>query len=247
MHRILIPVEVLEGETVPAPLIEALSGVPVVVLGYHVLPEQTPPAQARMQFEDRAQEVLAGIRDAFADAGGDCETCLVFTHEAEQTFQRVADETDCAAVLLPNPVGTVEDVLVSLRGDVDPVRLARFVAALVTARDLAVLLYYAATDEDDRKEGRERLTVARDALQDAGVPAERIRMDVTLTETPVRDLGAVGDEYDLVVMGEAAPSLRSYVFGEDHQRVADRSLGPVLVRRRERPHGPDEDGTYSSD
>ncbi|MFB6172675.1 MAG: universal stress protein [Haloarculaceae archaeon] len=240
MHRVLIPVEVLEGETVPAPLVEALAGVPVVVLGYHVLPEQTPPAQARLQFEDRALEVLDGISEAFAAAGGDCETRLVFTHEAEQTFQRVADETDCEAILLPNPVGTVEDVVVSLRGEVDPTRLALFVAALVTARDLDVLLYYAATDEADRETARERLTIARDALVEAGVSADRIHMDAVRTDAPVRDLGAVGAEYDLVVMGEGAPSLRSYVFGENHQRVADRSVGPVLVLRREQPHGPDE-------
>ena len=241
MHRILIPVEVLEGETVPAPLIEAFSGVPVVVLGYHVLPEQTPPAQARMQFEDRAQEVLDGIHDAFADAGGDCETRLVFTHQAEQTFRRVANDTNCEAILLPNPVGTVEDVLVSLRGEVDPTRLALFVAALVAARDLEVLLYDAATDEEEQVAGRERLAVARDALREAGIPTERIRLDAVRTDTPVRDLGDAASEYDLVVMGENAPSFRSFVFGEDHQRVADHSVGPVLVLRREQPHSPEDD------
>jgi hypothetical protein len=39
----------------------------------------------------------------------------------------------------------------------------------------------------------------------------------------------VAADHDLVVMGETAPSFREYVFGDDHQRVADRSLGPVLV------------------
>jgi nucleotide-binding universal stress UspA family protein len=242
MHRVLVPVEVLEGETVPAPLIEALTSLPVVVLGYHVLPEQTPPAQAKLQFEERAREVLAGIQRAFADAGGDCETRLVFTHQSEQTFRRVADETDCDAILLPNPIGTVEDVLVSLRGDdLDPVRVALFTAALVEGTDLEVLLYYAATDEADEDEGRSRLTAARTTLRDAGVPTERIHMDAAVTDAPVRALGDVGSEADIVVMGESAPSLRSYVFGEDQQRVADRSVGPVLVLRRAEPHGPPED------
>jgi hypothetical protein len=49
-----VPVAILKGETVPDAVVELLSTLPVVVLGYHVLPEQTAPGQARMQFEDQA-------------------------------------------------------------------------------------------------------------------------------------------------------------------------------------------------
>lgn len=114
-------------------------------------------------------------------------------------------------------------------------------AELVTDRDLEVLLYNAATDEEEQAGGRERLAIARNVLYEVGIPTERIRLDVVHTDAPVRDLGDAASEYDLVVMGENAPSIRSYVFGEDHQRVADRSVGPVSVLRREQPHGPEDD------
>jgi nucleotide-binding universal stress UspA family protein len=37
--------------------------------------------------------------------------------------------------------------------------------------------------------------------------------------------------HDAIVMGEAAPSLRSLVFGDEAERVAEASVGPVLVVR----------------
>jgi len=47
-------------------------------------------------------------------------------------------------------------------------------------------------------------------------------------------LDAVPD-HDAVVMGESAPSLRSLVFGEEADRVASASVGPVLVVRADEP------------
>ena len=55
---ILVPIRVLEGESVPEGVPELLAHAHVVLLGYHVIPEQTAPGQARMQFEDRATERL---------------------------------------------------------------------------------------------------------------------------------------------------------------------------------------------
>jgi len=39
----------------------------------------------------------------------------------------------------------------------------------------------------------------------------------------------------VIVMGERAPSVRSLVFGEESERVASESVGPVLVVRDDRP------------
>ncbi len=57
---VLVPLRVLEGESVPEGVPDLLGDAHVVLLGYHVLPEQTAPGQARMQFEDRAMERLEG-------------------------------------------------------------------------------------------------------------------------------------------------------------------------------------------
>ncbi|PSO55661.1 MAG: hypothetical protein BRC31_00410, partial [Actinobacteria bacterium QS_5_72_10] len=44
---------------------------------------------------------------------------LVFTEDRQDTIDRVADQHGCDAVLLPGEAGTVERILVPLRGDVN--------------------------------------------------------------------------------------------------------------------------------
>jgi hypothetical protein len=224
-HRILVPVEVLEGESIPEALFEALAPVPVVVLGYQVLPEQTAPGQARLQFEERAQKRLGEIADLARRAGCDAETRLVFTHEAEQTVRRIATETGCDAILVSNPMSTVESVLVSLRGGDDPEQIGAIVAAFAADDEFPITLLHVATAD----ETAERRWRAQEQLVAGGVDADRIHAESVTADAPVSVIADVAVDHDLVVMGETAPSFREYVFGEDHQRVADRSLGPVLV------------------
>lgn len=224
-HRILVPVEVLEGEDVPEALFAALAPVPVVVLGYHVLPEQTAPGQARLQFEERAQKRLGGIADLARAAGCEAETRLVFTHEEEQTVRRVAAEADCDAILVPNPTTSVDSVLVSLRGGDDPEHVAAVVAAFAADDDFPITLLHVATEGETAA----RRWRAQERLVADGVAADRIDTESVTADAPVSVIAEVAAGHDLVVMGETAPSFREYVFGHDHQRVADRSLGPVLV------------------
>jgi hypothetical protein len=42
----LVPFRVLEGEQVPVALVDLLARTPVVLLGYHVIPDQTAPEHA---------------------------------------------------------------------------------------------------------------------------------------------------------------------------------------------------------
>ena len=51
---ILVPIRVLEGESIADGVPELLADAHVVLLGYHVIPDQTAPGQAQMQFEERA-------------------------------------------------------------------------------------------------------------------------------------------------------------------------------------------------
>ena len=86
--KILVPIQVLEGQTLPETLVEFLAPASVVVLGYHVLPEQTPTEQASMQFEERAQTAVDDIAYAFHEAGREVETGVAFTHDRDQTVAR---------------------------------------------------------------------------------------------------------------------------------------------------------------
>jgi nucleotide-binding universal stress UspA family protein len=224
MTRVLVPVAVLEGKTVSPGLVRLLSTVDVTVLGYHVLPEQTPPDQARMQYEQQATAALTDLTGEFRAAGGAADHRLVFTHDREQTIDRVANEIAARALAIPGVAGTIEQVLVSLSGDVAVERVLAFVTELVGNRDIGVTLFLAG--EDDTA-GRERLDRAAGHLREAGIDVGTI-----LTGgPPFEKLFERVAGHDAIVIGERAPSLRSLVFGDQADRVASASVGPVIVVR----------------
>jgi nucleotide-binding universal stress UspA family protein len=230
--NVLVPVEVLEGETIPESVVDLLGVLPVVVLGYHVVPEQTAPGQARLQFEEQAQKKLDDLADDFGDAGSSAETRLVFTHDEEQTLDRVAAETGCNAILIPNPAPDIDRLLVPLRGDVDVERVVGFVAALIDGRDIGVTLYHVGRDDDESAIGRELIDAAREGLGAQGVPETVIETEFVVSDTPIEAMTTAAVDHDAVVMGEREPSLQSFIFGEETEQVAERSLGPVVVVRR---------------
>lgn len=230
--EVLVPVEVLEGETVPESVIDLLATLPVVVLGYHELPEQTPPGQARLQFEDQAQSKLDDLAAAFREAGGGAETRLVFTHDEEQTLDRIADETGCEAILIPNPAPDVHRLLVPVGTDVDLDRIAGFVAALVGDRDIELTLFTVAADDEAAAVGRTMLEDATANLAERGISHDAVGSTVTVSDTPGQAIATAAADHDAVVMGETEPSLRSLLFGDLSEQVAAQSLGPVIVVRQ---------------
>lgn len=238
---VLVPVEILEGETVPDAVVELLRTLPVVVLGYHVLPEQTAPGQARMQFEDQAQAKLDDLAAAFRKAGGPTDTRLVFTHDEEQTLNRVADEAGCDAILIPNPAPDIRRLLVPIGGEVNIARIVAFVAAVIGDRPLEVTVFHAAGSEETVETGRTRVNEAAAKLREYGLATDAVDTEVQISSTPVRAIATAAAEHDAVVMGGSEPSLRSFLFGEISEQVAARSLGPVVVVRRLREQEEDED------
>jgi nucleotide-binding universal stress UspA family protein len=231
MTRVLVPLAVLEGETVSPGLIDLLGTTDVTVLGYHVLPEQTPPDQARLQYEDRATAALEDVSAEFRAAGGGADHRLVFTHDREQTRQRVAADVGADAFAITGTTGSVERLLVSVTGEVDVDRILPFVVALVGDRPIGVTLFAAAEASDAEGGGetaRAKLDDAAARLRDAGVDVET---DLA-TGGPFEALVAAAAGHDAVVVGERAPSLRSFLLGDEGERVATETVGPVLVVRR---------------
>ena len=223
MTRVLVPVAVLDGEAVSGGLIDLLGTVDVTVLGYHVIPEQTPPDQARAQFEDRANSALEDIAQEFRAAGGDADYRLVFTRDRRKSIDRVAAETGADAYAISGATGDVDRLLVPLSGNVSVSRVLEFVTAVVGDRDIDVTLLTAG----EVSEGR--LDEAVGTLEAAGIETE-VR---TATGNPFDALVDSVPDHDAVVMGEAAPSLSSLLLGDAADRVAAASVGPVLVVRSE--------------
>jgi nucleotide-binding universal stress UspA family protein len=232
MTRVLVPVAVLERETVSLGLMRLLGTVDVTVLGYHVLPEQTPPDQARLQYEDRATDALEDLSEEFRAAGGAADHRLVFTHDRERTIERVADEVGASALAISGTTGDVDRILVSLSGDVAVGRILSFVADLVGDRDIGVTLFLATRNEEA---ATERLDTAAETLRSGGTD---VRTAVAVGTAPFEALLDEAPGHDAVVMGERAPSFRSLVLGAESDRVASASVGPVIVVRRDGP--PDE-------
>jgi nucleotide-binding universal stress UspA family protein len=229
MTRVLVPLAVLEGASVAPGLIDLLGTTDVTVLGYHVLPEQTAPDQARFQYEDRANEALEDVTEEFAAAGGAADHRLVFTHDREQSIDRVADEVGADAVGIVGATGPVDRLLVPVTGDVAVDRVVAFVAELIGDRDIGVTLFLATDGEDADAAGSAALDDAAASLRESGIDVETERA----TGAPFESLVAAAAGHDAIVMGEQAPSLRSLLFGEETDRIATETVGPVLVVQRD--------------
>ena len=234
---VLVPLRVLEGESIPEGTPELLTNAHVILLGYHVVPEQTATGQARMQFEEQALQRLNQFEALLEDAGATVESRLVFTHEGQKTIDRIIAEYDCLAVLVPNATTPPDDVLVAIRGTVGIDRIVRVVSGLFAGTGSAVTLFHVAdVDETDEDVGTLLEGIAT-RLAEEGIDDESIDTRVARDSSPQEAIVGVADEFDAVVMGESDPSLVTFVFGMRAEQVADRFLGPVFVVQREKPDG----------
>lgn len=230
---VLVPIRVLEGESLPEGVPDLLADAHVVLLGYHVVPGQTAPGQARMQFEEKALDRLEDFEAVLSDAGATVEHRLVFTHDAQQTIDRQIEENDCLAALVPRSLGDLEDVLVAVRGTVGIDRLARVVGGLFSDRDIDVTLYHVTSDEETDADVDVLLDGLADRLADEDVDPDRIKTRIDRDVKPVDAIAELAEDYDCVVMGESDTTLATFVFGMPADQVADKFLGPVLVVQRE--------------
>jgi len=230
---VLVPIRVLEGESLPEGVPDLLADAHVVLLGYHVVPGQTAPGQARMQFEEKALARLEEFETVLSNAGATVEHRLVFTHDAQQTIDRQIAENDCLAALVPRALGALEDVLVAVRGTVGIDRLARVVGGLFSDRDIDVTLYHVTSDDETDADVDVLLDGLADRLADEDVDPDRIKTRIDRDVKPVDAIAELAEAYDCVVMGESDTTLATFVFGMPADQVADKFLGPVLVVQRE--------------
>ncbi|APW97654.1 universal stress protein UspA [Halobiforma lacisalsi AJ5] len=233
-HRVLVPVDVLGGQSVPRTVVDAFASVPVTLLAYREIPDQIATSHARDQYGDRARAELEELRSVFEDAGCvDVSTRLVFTHDRLKTFERVAVDEDCHAVLMLNPAPKLESVLVAIRGDVNLEYIADLLGTLLTGTDLEVTFFRVIGDESDRDAADELVETAADELEAADVDRDRIHAQVTLEGSPTQAILAAAAEHDMLVLGESRPSIRRFIFRDRAKTLARGTVDPVLVIRGE--------------
>ena len=157
----------------------------------------------------------------------------MFTHDEQKTLDRITDEHECLAVLVPNATRPPEDVLVAVRGTVGADHLSQAVAGLFSAMDVTVTLYHVSEEGDE--EIRTLLEGVRDRLTELGMDRSAIELRIDSDTQPLESISETAGDYDVVVMGESDPSLTTFVFGMPAEQIAERFLGPVLVVQREAP------------
>lgn len=242
MTHVLVPVAVLDGETVPPGLIELLGSVTVTVLGYHEIPEQTAPDQARGQFEDRATEILDDICEDFEAAGATTYRRLVFTHDRERSIDRVAAEIEADAVVVVRPTPQVEEVYVVVGAAGEVPLVAPVLGAVLEGTEPDVFLrHFSKAEGGGRDAAEQALSDLSARLRDASVPADRIDAAVLKERKAVGPIvaDAEGREIDLVVLSDPDLSIGEFILGDIEERLANQLLAPVLVVRQPQDPAPE--------
>jgi nucleotide-binding universal stress UspA family protein len=234
---ILIPISVLERESIPEGVPELLANAHVVLLGYHVVPDQTATDQARDQFEDQATRRLEDFEAILEHAGATVESRLVFTHDGQQTIDRMATEHDCLAVLIPNATRPIENVLVAIRGIGGIDRFARLVSGLFATIDINVTLYHVAEENETDEDVETLLDGVATRLSEEGVAPESIDTRIDRGNSSQGKIVETADDYDAIVMGESDPSVTTFLFGMSADQIAKQFLGPIFVIQHEEPGG----------
>jgi Universal stress protein family. len=227
---VLLPVDVSGEYTVPRPVLDLLSSTHVVVLGYYPVPSQAAPAQLKHQHEDDARRQLDAIANQLSGRVDGVTDVLVFTHDRNETVDRIASKHTADAILTPGSVSSVDRLLVPLRGTSNVENILRLVESLLASTDAAVTLFHATDDADPEGHGDQLLDSAVDHLVESGIDADRIDRQLS-TDEAVTGILAAGDESDVLVIGETEPSLRDRILGRVPSQILEDADGPVFVVR----------------
>lgn len=231
---VLVPVDVSEDGAFPVKVLELLGSVDVVLLGYYPVPSQAAPAQIKYQYESEAAKRLEEVAAEIDTGSGNLSKVLVFTHDRQETVDRVAGEHGCDAVLTFGEVDAVERILVPLRGRKNLDRILGIVGSLLGASEASVTLFHSVAEDGGRQDGESLLDEAAERLEDAGVEPERISHRISEGGDVITEIAEAGEGFDVLVLGETEPSLRERILGAVPTEVIGETSRPVfVVRKRE--------------
>jgi nucleotide-binding universal stress UspA family protein len=228
---ILVPFDVSDDDLPAQPLVDLCRSVDVVLLGYYPVPDQVAPAQLRQDHESDATAALDEVAEVFGASGIDVTDVLVFTHDREDTIDRIANEHSCDAVLTLGEAERIERVLVPVRGDTNLERIVSLLADVMRMSDVSVTLFHSVDENGDPSHGEFLVRGAVDRLDEAGIDRERIDWQLSEVESPHDEIIELAREYDLLVLGETKPSLRERILGTVPSRIIDEVDEPAFIVR----------------
>lgn len=226
-----MPIDISAGNLPVQPLTHLCRSVDVVLLGYYPVPDQVAPAQLRQDHGSDATETLGEIADEFRTRDIDVTEELVFTHDRQDTIDRVADKYGCDAVLTPGEVRQIERVLVPLRGDTNLEQIVSLLVDIMRMTDVSITFFHSVVEDSDPSHGESLVRGAVDRLDEAGIDRERINWQLSDKPSPNDEIIELAREYDLLVLGETNPSLRERILGTVPSRVVDEVDKPSFIVR----------------
>lgn len=231
---VLVPFDASDPGSPSGDLVELLGPHSVVALGYYPVPDQSTTEQLESQFGEEARETTESIAEQFADRGADVTTVVVFTHDRSTTIERVATEYEADAVLTTGLVeGTLDRVLVPLRGDDNLEQIVKFVSVLLRQSTAEVTVLNVAESDDDAAQGELIVRGACDRLEEAGLGSDRVGWRQERSGDVSSTIESVAEGYDMMMLGETEPSLRERIIGGITLDLIDQSPKPVLIIRNQ--------------
>lgn len=226
-----MPIDISASNLPAQPLTDLCRSVDVVLLGYYPVPDQVAPAQLRQDHGSDATETLGEIADEFRTRDIDVTEELVFTHDRQDTIDRVADKYGCDAVLTLGEVRQIERVLVPLRGDTNLEQIVSLLVDIMRMSDVSITFFHSVVEDSDPSHGESLVRGAVDRLDEAGIDRERINWQLSDKPSPNDEIIELAREYDLLVLGETNPSLRERILGTVPSRVVDEVDKPSFIVR----------------
>lgn len=163
------------------------------------------------------------------------ESQVVFTHDGQQTIDRMATENGCPAVLIPNVMRPIQNVLVAIRGVGGIDRFVRLVSGLFATIDVSVTLYHVAEADETDEEVATLLNGVGARLSEGGVSPDLIETRIARGDDPQEMIVNAADDYDAIVMGDSDPSVATFLFGMTTDGITKRFLGLIFGLQHEKP------------
>jgi len=222
-NKIIIPVNVLKGQTIQPALAELVKDLDVVLVGIHVTPEQTAPGQAKEQFEEQAVEKLEDVMSVFEQDNGSIQSHVVFTQDRQKTINRLVDEHEAIGYVVPNPMESHEKVLLTYQHSVNPetrTKLLEIAEELFSDSEKIELIVFGGEEDQERQ----------NAIN-AGINKDVLQVSTTDSIDSIGEVSREATDYDIVCMVEQQQALHGLIFGDEGERIARTSLNPLIVIR----------------
>jgi nucleotide-binding universal stress UspA family protein len=202
----------------------------LLVETYETGPRVDPDERHRREIE--AYHTLYSYANQFVQAGDTAEVELVMDEDVADAPSRIAEERGADALMVPNPITTLDNVLIAVRDPEFVEPLARFVGLLDQDVLLHTTLLSVAESGAEEDEKRALLDDLRETMTDSGFDSTAIDTDVVVSDDPSFAISEAARDHDLAIVGETQDAEFERVFGATYESIADRTELPIVVVRR---------------